>query len=194
MCWTATALPSICMFILPVSSPLFMDNWWTQIIIPLKSKTCFYDLQSFAMPCVRSRCLLIACLLSQRFCWANGENGQFHKVPSLFLGRPVSDIIVYSFKTHWSMSCLHLGWHTSHATKVKHKVHTFWRCPSDMYTGHCGSAYNPTASLNHGVILSDQCAFHCDETLTCYGFTFSVWNVSFANLNRVCVHKPSCTF
>lgn len=36
--WTTTALHFICMFILPVRGPLFMDNWRTQIIIPLEWK------------------------------------------------------------------------------------------------------------------------------------------------------------
>lgn len=163
------------MFILPVRGPLFMDNWRTQIIIPLEWKICFYYLQSFAMSLctltLPSDCLFIitAFLLSQ---WGSG---QFWKVPSLFQPFPVCDIIVYSPKTHWSVSCLQPGWHTSHATKVKHKVHTFWLCPLDMYqrTFLVLDAIM-IACLNHGVILHDQCAFHCDETLTCYGFTFWV--------------------
>lgn len=115
--WTTTALHSICMFILPVRGPLFMDNWRTQIIIPLQWKICFYYLQSFAMPLctltLPSDCLFIipAILLSQ---WGSG---QFQKVPSLFQPFPVCDIIVYSPKTQWSVSRLQPGWHTSHATK-----------------------------------------------------------------------------
>ena len=83
--WTATALLFICMFILPVRGPLFMDNWRTQIIIPLLWKFCFYYLQScFAMPlCTLTRpsdCLFIITvfLLSQR------GSGQFQKGAKLF--------------------------------------------------------------------------------------------------------------
>lgn len=129
--WTMTALHSIGMFILPVRGPLFMDNWRAQIIIPLKWKICFYYLQSFAMPLctltLPSDCLFIitVILLSQ---WGFG---QFLKVPSLFQPFPVCDIIVYTLKTQWSVSCLQPGWHTLHAMKVKHKVHTFSLCPLD---------------------------------------------------------------
>lgn len=71
--WTTTALHSICMFILPVRGPLFMDNWRTQIIIPSSEKSAFIICKVLQCLCVRSRCLLIACLLLQRFCWANGD-------------------------------------------------------------------------------------------------------------------------
>lgn len=131
--WTTTALHLICMFILPVRGPLFMDNWRTQIIIPLEWKICFYYLQRFAMPLctltLPSDCLFIitAFLLSQ---WGYG---QFRKVPSLFQPFPVCDIIVYSPKTLWSVSCLQPGWHKSHATWVKHKVRTFRLCHLDVY-------------------------------------------------------------
>lgn len=131
--WTMTALHSIGMFILPVRGPLFMDNWRAQIIIPLKWKICFYYLQSFAMPLctltLPSDCLFIitVILLSQ---WGFG---QFLKVPSLFQPFPVCDIIVYTLKTQWSVSCLQPGWHTLHAMKVKHKVHTFSLCPLDSF-------------------------------------------------------------
>jgi len=128
--WTTATLHFICMFILPVRGPLFMDNWRAQIIISHEQKICFYYLQSFAMPlCTLTLppdCLFIipAFLLSQ---WGSG---QFLKVPSLFQPFPVCDIIVYTSKIHWSVSCLQPGWHTSHATKVKHKVHP--RCHLDM--------------------------------------------------------------
>lgn len=84
LCWTTTALHFICVFILPPRGPLFMDNWRTQIIIPLKWKICFYYLQTFAMPLctltLPSDCLFIIpeFLLSQ---WGAG---QFQKVPSLY--------------------------------------------------------------------------------------------------------------
>lgn len=127
--WTATAPHFICMFILPVRGPLFMDNWRTQIIIPLEWKICSYYLQRFAMPlctlALPSDCLFIitAFLLSQ---WGSI---QVQKGAKPF---PIRDIIVYTPKTHWSVSCLQPGWHTSHATKVKHKVHMFWLCPLDL--------------------------------------------------------------
>lgn len=68
------------------------------------------------------------------------------------------------------MSCLQPGWHTSHATEVKHKVHTFGRVSKDT----SGPGYSQVACPNRDVALHDQCAFQCDETLTCYGFAFSV--------------------
>lgn len=79
----------ICMFILPARGPLFMDNWRTQIIIPLQWKICFYHLQSFAMSLCTltppSDCLFIitAFLLSQ---WGSGQVQKGAKpFPALFL-------------------------------------------------------------------------------------------------------------
>lgn len=82
-------LHSICMFILPARGPLFMDNWGTQIIIPLRWKIGFYYLQSFAMSLCTltppSDCLFIitAFLLGQ---WESGQVQKGAKpFPALFL-------------------------------------------------------------------------------------------------------------
>lgn len=129
--WTLTALHFICMFILPVRGPLFMDNWRTQIIIPLWWKTCFYYLQGFAMPlCTLTLppdCLFIIALalLSQ---WGSS---QLRKVPSpfpAFFCLRVTSLCIPP-KTNWSVYCLQPGWHASHATEVQHKVQTFGLCP-----------------------------------------------------------------
>lgn len=93
---------------------------------PPVKKSAFIICKVLQCLCERSRCLLIACLLLQRSCWANGDLANSEKVPSLSQPFPVFDIIVYSPKTHWSVSCPQPGWHTSHATYLKHKVHTFW--------------------------------------------------------------------
>lgn len=77
---------------------------------------------------------------------------------------PVCDIIVYSPKTHWSVSCLQPGWHTSHAKRgFKHKVHVSRLWPFGRASkGASGRGQSRVACLNRGVIPHDQ---H-DETLT----------------------------
>ena len=78
--------PPLCMFMLPVRGPLFMDNRRTQIIIPLESKICFYYLRRVAMLLctltLPSDCLFIitAFLLSQR------GPGQLHRGAKPFSG------------------------------------------------------------------------------------------------------------
>lgn len=132
--WTTTALHFICMFILPVRGPLFMDNWRTQIIIPLEWKNLLLLSAKFCNAFVYAH---TAFWLPVYYYSVSAEPMGIwpipKKVPSLFQPFPVCDIIVYSPKTHWSVSCLQPGWHTSHATKVKHKVYTFstvpfWTC------------------------------------------------------------------
>lgn len=60
--------------------------------------------------------------------------------------------------------CRTPGWHTSHTTEVQHEVRTFTK----------GMFLVLDAVTLSAVILHDLCAFHCDETLTCSGFRFSV--------------------
>lgn len=108
--------PPLCMFMLPVRGPLFMDNRRTQIIIPLHSEICFYYLQRVAMLLctltLLSDCLFIitAFLLSQR------GPGQFHggakPFSCLFLS-VTSLCIPLTHHTH----ILATAW-------VAHKVHT----------------------------------------------------------------------
>lgn len=110
--------PPLCMFMLPVRGPVFMDNWRTQIIIPLQSKICFYYLRGVAMPLctltLPSDCLFIitAFLLSQR------GPGQFHRgakpLSCLFLS--VTSLCIPLKHTHTDTHVLAAAW-------VAHKVH-----------------------------------------------------------------------
>lgn len=106
--------PSLCMFMLPVRGPLFMDNRRTQIIISLESKICFYYLRRVAMLLctltLPSDCLFIitAFLLSQR------GPGQFHRGAKPFscLFLSVTSLCIPLTHTHTHTSWLQLGWRT----------------------------------------------------------------------------------
>lgn len=114
---TETAFPFICMFILPVSGRLFMENWRTQIIIPLKWKICYYYPPSFAMPLCTLMLLSDCLFIIAEWLFSQWWPGQIQKVPRHQQLFPVYDIIVYSPKAPWSMSCLEPGWHSSHRTQ-----------------------------------------------------------------------------
>lgn len=173
-CWTVTPLHFICMFILPVRGPLFMENGRTQITIPLKWKISFYYVQSIATPLctltLPSDCLFVFTefLLSQ---WGSS---QFQKVPSPF---PASSCLWHHcvFLQNTLIRVLSAGW-VAHITYNRGSTQgvqiltvLFGHVSKDIF----GSGYNLIACVKHGVILHDQCTIHCNETLTCYGFTFS---------------------
>lgn len=108
--------PPLCVFMLPVRGPLFMNNRRTQIIIPLESKICFYYLRRVAMLLcmltLPSDCLFIipAFLLSQR------GPGQFHigakPFSCLFLSVTSLCIPLY---THTRLGCSLGGAQGAHA-------------------------------------------------------------------------------
>lgn len=96
---------------------------------------------------------------------ANRDPANSEKVPRLCYSLfPVCDIIVYSPKTRWSAS-LPKAWvaHIPHTRGSTRGAHIYQRMFLVL-----------DAVTSPAVILQDLCAFHCDETLTCAGFRFSV--------------------
>lgn len=77
---------------------------------------------------------------------------------------PVCDIIVYSPKTHWSVSCLQPGWHTSHANEGLNTRCARLGCDPLDASQRALLVVDRVASpaLNCGVIPHDR----RDETLT----------------------------
>lgn len=175
LCWTVTPLHFICMFILPVRGLLFMESGRTQITIPPKWKISFYYVQNFAVPLctltLPSDCLLVftAFLLSQ---WGPS---QFQKVPSPFSASSclwhhcvfLQNTLIHVLSAGW---VAHITYNRGSAQGVQILTVLFGHVSKDI----SGAGYNQIACLKHGVILHDQCTIHCNEMLTCYGFTFSV--------------------
>lgn len=108
--------PPLCMFMLPVRGPLFMDNWRTQIIIPppvknlllLSAQSCHafvYAHAAFWLP-------VYYYSVSAE---PEGTRPVSPRCQAFFLPFPVCDIIVYSpntTHTHTHTSWLQPGWRT----------------------------------------------------------------------------------
>lgn len=138
---------------------------------PPVKKSAFIICNVLQCLCVRSRCLLIACLLFQRFCRANGDPANSKRCQyffSLFLS--VTSLCIH---TDPCLVCSLGGTHHTQQrlnTRCTRFDCALWTC----IKGHLWSWIQSHGCLNHAVILHDQCAFYCDETLTCYAFIFSV--------------------
>ena len=93
--------------------------------------------------------------------------------PSLFLS--VTSLCIPLKHTDPCLVCSLGGTHhtqqrlNTRCTRFLLTVH-FWKC----IKGRCRSWIQSHCLPKSWRHLHDQCAFHCDETLTCNGFTFSV--------------------